>query len=140
MNKVHCNDNHTLLQEHIHRVYAVILGLQFIYMSTCMQTRLYVTDMHMCLCELSCTCLVYTWVLCTRTLHHQSCMHTHTYTQVKWKMCHVECVMCLVKYKLSCTVVISAPGVKIVNKCNVIIVYCNQNPRSWTVICQYSHH
>ena len=33
------NHNHTLIQEHVHEVYAVILGLQFIYKSMYMQTR-----------------------------------------------------------------------------------------------------
>ena len=62
------NHNHALVQEHVHRVYTVILGSQFIYMPMHMQTwfGMYITDMHACLCKLLCTCLVCTCVLCKR--------------------------------------------------------------------------
>ena len=50
-----------------------------------------------CLWKLSCTRLVHTRVLCTRALHHQSHVHMHPFTQVKWT-CRVEYMMhtCLV--------------------------------------------
>ena len=62
------NRNYTLVQEHVHRVNTFILGLQFVYTSTCMQARLgvYVTDIHTCSCKLSYTHLVCTQVLCTK--------------------------------------------------------------------------
>ena len=45
----------TVGQEHVHRVYTVVLGLQFIYMPRCTQTRfgVYVPDMHACFCHTS---------------------------------------------------------------------------------------
>ena len=46
-----CHDgNNTLVQQHVHRVYIVILGLQFIYTSKCIQTRfgMYLMCTHPC--------------------------------------------------------------------------------------------
>ena len=71
------NHNHTIVQEHVHRVYTVILGLKFIYKSTCMQPKfgMYITDMHMC--KLSFTHLMRTRRLCTRA-STSSIWHAHT--------------------------------------------------------------
>ena len=33
------NGNHSLVQVHVYRAYTIILGLQFLYMPRCMQTR-----------------------------------------------------------------------------------------------------
>ena len=69
-------------KEQVHRVYTVILDLQFIYTSMCMQKRfgMYITDMHMYLCKLSCTCLVHTWMPCTRASTLLIlCTHAHIY-------------------------------------------------------------
>ena len=47
--------NHALGQEHVHRVYTVVLGLQFVYTPRCTQTRfgVYIPDMHVCFCHIS---------------------------------------------------------------------------------------
>ena len=58
---------------------AVILGLQFIYTSMCMQTRfgMYIADIHPCLCKLLYTCLVHTWALRKRATT-SLILYTHT--------------------------------------------------------------
>ena len=101
-----------LVQNHVHKVYTVILGLQFIYTSTCLWTRFGVdlTDIHTCLCKLLCIFLVHTWVLCTRAAT-SSILHKHACILCKWNEKHVVLSTplymahaCLIKFKLSCTV------------------------------------
>ena len=70
---------------------------------------MYITDMHMCLCKLSCTRLVHTRVLCPRaSMSSISRAHACIYASER-KTCHVEYMhmvhVCLVKFKiLSCTI------------------------------------
>ena len=107
----HCHNGnhiHAFVQEHVHRVYTIILGVQFISMSMCMRARfgVYVTDMHNCLCKLLCMCLMCTQVLCMRA-STSSILHTHAcvyMSEIKNMSCQVHPHVCLVKFKLSSTI------------------------------------
>ena len=106
------------------------LAYSYVYTSSCMRTRfgVHITNLHACLCKLSCKHLVHTQVLfmraftssiscahaCIYTGEMKMCCveymihaHMHAFTWVKWKMCCVEYMMhtCLVKFKFSCTIV-----------------------------------
>ena len=70
-------------------MYTIILDL---CTSMCMQTRfgMYVTDMHVCLCKLSCTYLEHTQVFCTRVsassiLCACSCIYTSEMKNVSYR-------------------------------------------------------
>ena len=76
--------------------------------SQCSQSFLcsvpYICDMHMYWCKLLCTHLVYTWVLFTTSSIFHVCTHACTHVRkMKNVLCRVNAAVCLIKFKLSCT-------------------------------------